>query len=110
MSWPWRQAMSRIQVCSTSRIQVCSTSLLILGPVPTVTFSSRDSGKDCKRPSQSTLTFKDSIHITSINIPLARVNVTVRSEVNGSGSIMYIREGVKNWEQYFNLLQGLGIT
>ena len=34
----------------------------------------------------------------------------VKSEVNGSGSIMYVKEGVKNWEQYFNLLQGLGIT
>ena len=48
--------------------------------------------------------------LPSPNNPLPRVNVIVKSEVNGSGSILYVREGVKNWEQYFSLLQGLGIT
>lgn len=77
--------------------------------MPTVTFSSQDSGKDCKGQAKPHSHLK-TLFITSINIPLARVNVIVKSEVNGSGSIMYIRDGVKNWEQYVNLLQGLGIT
>lgn len=89
--WTWLQAMSRIQVCSTS--------LLILGPAATVTCSSHDRRQGCKRPSRTTLTFKASAHTTSTNIPLASVNLIAKSKVNGSGSIMYIREGVKNWEQ-----------
>ena len=44
--------------------------VFILGPVPTVIFSSQDSGNDYKRTSQTTHTFKASIHITSTNNPL----------------------------------------